>query len=200
MSLPIRCIGDPVLREVSRPVSREALDSPELQQFIDELIATMRAAGGAGLAAVQVGRALRICVMEVTDNKRYPYMPDLPLRVLVNPELEIIGEERVINYDGCLSVPQLRGPVERPLHLCLRCQDRHGRDFQAEYKGLAAVIVSHECEHLDGVLFIDRVADPRALCSWENFRHYREQQEVEKWLQLQSLCEPAERIIAAIGP
>ncbi len=186
MSLNIIHIGDPLLREVSRPLTQEELASPETQTFIDELIDCMRTAGGVGIAAIQVGRPIQICIIEVAADKRYPYMPDLPLQVLVNPKLTELDERRVINYDGCLSVPGLRAAVERPLALRVQCWDRLGEQLDMDYLGLAAVIVSHECDHLQGVLFPERVTDPKTFCTWEMYDRELRASETEKWQQLQS--------------
>ena len=111
--LSIAQVGHPVLREPTAELSTETLQSPEMQQFIDDLIATMRAANGAGLAANQVYQSLRICAIEVRDNPRYPYRPNIPLTVLVNPVLTPVGDAMFENYEGCLSVPNLRGKVQR---------------------------------------------------------------------------------------
>lgn len=194
MALDIIHIGHPVLRQVSKAISVEELLQPETQTFIDDLIATMHHAGGVGIAAVQVARPIRICVIEVDQNPRYPYMPTLPQRILVNPQIELLNDERVLNYDGCLSVPGLRAAVERPLALRVRALDRHGQPFVASYFGLAAVIVSHECDHLDGVLFSDRVEDPNTLCTWEMFETHQRAAEVEKWTRLQQGYPIAERL------
>src|SRR4051794_26399856 len=109
--LKIATIGHPVLRQVARPLTREELLLSSTQAFIDDLVETMRDASGAGLAANQVYRPVQICAIEVDNNPRYPYKPKIPLTVLVNPELELLGEERFGNYEGCLSVPDLRGEV-----------------------------------------------------------------------------------------
>ena len=186
-------IGDPLLRQVSKELSAADLALPETQCLIDDMIACMRTAGGVGLAAVQVAEALRICVIEVAGNKRYPYMPDLALRVLVNPQLTPLGSETAVNYEGCLSVPGLRGAVERPLALRVRAWDRFGQVSEIEYFGLAAVIVSHECDHMDGMLFTDRIQDSRSLCTWEMYEAHYRRQEVEKWTQIQSRTQVAER-------
>ena len=186
MSLEIIHIGDPLLRQVSRPVTVEELASPKMQTFIDELIESMHLAGGVGIAAVQVANPIQICVIEVAANKRYPYMPDLPLQVMVNPQLSILDERRVINYDGCLSVPGLRAAVERPLALRAQYWDRFGQAIDMDYFGLAAVIVSHECDHLQGVLFPDRVTDPKTFCTWEMYDRELRASEAEKWQTIQS--------------
>ena len=181
------------MRQQSATLSTEALALPETQLLIDNMIETMRAAGGVGLAAVQVSQALRICVIEVAENKRYPFMPDLPMRVLVNPQLTPLGTETAINYEGCLSVPSLRGAVERPLALHVCAWDRFGQLSEIEYFGLAAVIVSHECDHMDGQLFTDRLQDSRSLCTWEMYEIHHRENEQRKWTQIQSRTEVAER-------
>jgi peptide deformylase len=173
--LEIVQIGHPVLRERAREVPRDELRAAETQQLIDDLIETMRAANGAGLAAPQVARPVRICVIEVRDNPRYPYKPPIPLTVLVNPVLEPIHDETFDNYEGCLSVPDLRGVVARRLTVRCRAWDRHGEPIDAVVRGLTAGTYQHEVDHLDGVLFVDRVADPRTLTTWAEFeRHHRD--------------------------
>ena len=106
-------VGDPVLRERAREVTPQELAGPVVQGLIDDMIDTMRAAGGAGLAANQVGELLRIAVIEVDHNPRYPYKPPIPLTVIVNPVLEPVGDEMVAINEGCLSVPDLRGTLDR---------------------------------------------------------------------------------------
>jgi peptide deformylase len=172
--LPIVTVGDPVLRERAREVTPEELRSPETQRLIDDMIETMRAAGGAGLAANQVGALLRIFVVEVRDNPRYPYKPNVPLTVVVNPVVEPLdGETERIN-EGCLSVPDLRGEVDRHVRIRVRGLDRDGAEHDEERRGLTAGTFQHELDHLDGVLFLDRVRDPRTFTTWEQFdRHHR---------------------------
>jgi peptide deformylase len=169
-------IGDPVLRQRAREVSEEDLRSPEVQALIDDLIDTRRAANGAGLAAPQVGELVRIAVVEVDGvNPRYPYKPPIPLTVIVNPELEPVGRELVEINEGCLSVPGLRGVVERHVEIRLRYLDRDGEPREESRRGLTAGTFQHEVDHLDGTLIVDR-ADPRTLMTWEQFeRHHRDQ-------------------------
>src|SRR4029079_12988307 len=109
----IATVGHPVLREIAREVTLDELRSPAMQSFIDDLVETMRDANGAGLAANQVYEPVQICAIEVKDNPRYPYKPNIPLTILVNAKIEPIGDEKFENYEGCLSVPNLRGVVER---------------------------------------------------------------------------------------
>ncbi|MFN9944841.1 MAG: peptide deformylase, partial [bacterium] len=124
--LKIASVGHPILRAVARPVPPSELRSPAMQSFIDDLVATMRDANGAGLAAPQVHESVRICAIEVKDNPRYPYKPNIPLTILVNPELTPVGDETFASYEGCLSVPNLRGEVRRFARLRVRALDRHG--------------------------------------------------------------------------
>lgn len=172
--LKIAQVGTPVLRTVAEPVSPEALASNEIQTFIDDLIETMRDARGAGLAAIQVYRPVRICAIEVQDNPRYPYKPNIPLTVLVNPVLTPIGEETFENYEGCLSVPDMRGVVRRHARLRVQAKDRHGNEIDHEVAGITAGTFAHEVDHLDGKLFLDRVEDTRTLCTWKAFAMHHE--------------------------
>lgn len=167
-------IGVPVLREVAREVTPEELASAPMQTFIDDLVETMRDANGAGLAANQVHHPVRICALEVHDNPRYPYKPNIPLTVLVNPVLTPVGEDTFENYEGCLSVPDLRGVVRRHARLHLRALDRHGAVIDQEVSGITAGTYQHEVDHLDGTLFIDRVEDPTTLCTWKAFARFAE--------------------------
>ncbi len=178
--LKIAQIGHPVLRQRAREVSQDELASRETQQFIDDLVETMRDANGAGLAAIQVHNPVRIVAVEVHDNPRYPYKPNIPLTILVNPVLEPLGEERFENYEGCLSVPNLRGVVERWAEIHVTGLNRDGSVFDRMLRGLTAGTFQHECDHLDGVLFIDRVKDPRTLTTWAEFDRYHKQAFVDR--------------------
>jgi peptide deformylase len=155
-------------------VTREELASPELQQFIDDLVETMRDAQGAGLAAIQVHRAIRVVAIEVGDNPRYPYKPKVPLTILVNPVLTPLSEERFDNYEGCLSVPDLRGVVSRFAELRVQAWDRHGTAIDKEVRGVTAGTFQHEVDHLDGKVFVDRVTDPKTFCTWKEFARNHE--------------------------
>jgi peptide deformylase len=177
----ITTIGDPVLREPARELTREELGSPRIQGLIDEMIAIKRAAHGAGLAANQVGEAVRVAVIEVEpDNPRYPYKPPFPLTVLVNPVLEPLDSELVEINEGCLSVPDLRGDVPRRLAVRARYLDRSGAEREQVVRGLSAGTFQHEVDHLDGILFVDRVADPATFSTWEQFERFRRDEFIER--------------------
>jgi peptide deformylase len=173
-------VGHPLLRERSREVTREELGSPEVQQLIDDLIDTMRDANGAGIAAPQVGELLRITTIEVNDNPRYPYKPRIPLTIVVNPIIEPLDAEQFENNEGCLSVPNLRGTVARWVNVRVRYLDREGNEHDEVRRGLTAGTFQHECDHLDGVLFLDRVHDTRSLTTWEQFERFHRDAFVER--------------------
>jgi peptide deformylase len=165
-------VGHPVLRERAREVSAEELATPEVQQLIDDLIDTMHAANGAGIAANQIGVPLRVTTIEVNHNPRYPYKPPIPLTVVVNPEIEFLDDEVVFINEGCLSVPNLRGSVMRHVNIRVRYLDRDGVAHDEVKRGLTAGTFQHECDHLDGMLFLDRVADPTTFTTWEQFERF----------------------------
>src|SRR5579862_8926866 len=169
---PILEVGDPCLRRPAAAVDPATLADPETQDLIDDLVATMRHAHGAGLAATQIGVGLRICAIEVDHNPRYPYKPPIPLTVLVNPEVHPLTDERFENNEGCLSVPNLRGSVLRSEEVRVTAIDRFGEPLEFDVRGLSAGTFQHECDHLDGVLFLDRITDPATIATWENFERY----------------------------
>ncbi len=164
-------IGHPTLRVVADEVPVGEIATDKVQQLIDDLIETMRCANGAGLAATQVDERFRIAVMEVGDNPRYPYKPRIPLTVAINPIIEPIDDELVEINEGCLSVP-LRGNVDRHVNIRVRYLDRHGVEHDEIKRGLTAGTWQHECDHLDGVLFIDKVTDPTTLATWNEFNEF----------------------------
>jgi peptide deformylase len=173
-------VGHPVLRQRARDVTLEELASAEVQEFIDDLIDTMRHANGAGLAANQVDMPIRIAAIEVNHNPRYPYKPRIPLTIVVNPVLEPVDDELVEINEGCLSVPNLRGSVLRHVNVRVRYLDRHGVAHDEIKRGLTAGTFQHECDHLDGVLFLDRVADPTTFTTWEQFERFHRDAFIER--------------------
>ncbi len=180
--MPIRRIaqvGHPVLRERSRELTLEQLSSPEMQRFIDDLVETMRDANGAGLAAPQIYEPVRICAVEVKNNPRYPYRPNIPLTILVNPRLTPLGDEVFDHYEGCLSVPELRGVVPRHAIVRVEALDRHGAPLDFVARGLAAGTYQHEVDHLDGKVFLDRIVDPTTLSTYREYERHHQASYVE---------------------
>jgi peptide deformylase len=167
-------IGHPVLRERAREVTPEELRSDAVQGLIDDMVDTMRGANGAGLAANQVAETLRIAVVEVREgNPRYPYKPPVPLTVIVNPVIEPLDDDVEQINEGCLSVPNLRGEVPRHMAIRVRYLDREGTEHEEVRRGLTAGTFQHELDHLDGMLFLDRVSDPATFSTWEQFNRFQ---------------------------
>jgi peptide deformylase len=177
---PIATIGHPVLRQPARVLSPGELASTEIQALIDDLVDTMHAADGAGIAANQVHEPVRVAVIEVDHNPRYPYKPPIPLTVLVNPVLTPLDDEMVEINEGCLSVPDLRGDVARHVNVRVQYLDRDGVAHDEIKRGLTAGTFQHECDHLDGRLFVDRVMDPTTLSTWEQFERFRRDAFIER--------------------
>ncbi len=173
-------IGHPVLRERAAEVSADDLAGAEIQMLIDDMIETMRAAGGAGLAANQVGETVRVAVAEVDSNPRYPYKPPIPLTVFVNPVIEPLDDDVELINEGCLSIPNLRGEVPRHMRARVNYLDRYGNPHEEIKLGLTAGTFQHEVDHLDGILFVDRVTDPRTLTTWEQFERFGRDEFVER--------------------
>jgi peptide deformylase len=150
-------MGHPLLRAVAAPVSR--FDTAELHALVADMDDTMRALDGAGLAAPQIGVGLRVVIFEVTTNPRYPQVQRVPYTILVNPVLTPLGEETEDGWEGCLSVPGLRGLVPRYRRLRYQGFDARGRPLDRTVEGFHARVVQHEVDHLDGILYPQRLRD-----------------------------------------
>ena len=153
-------IGHPLLRSCAEEVPDDWFGSQRLQQLIDDLFDTKLACSGAGLAAPQIDEPWRIFVVGMGHNPRYPDADPLPERVLINPVIKSIGHDLTPGWEGCLSVPGLRGEVERWQSILLKWQDREGASHSEELHDFHARVVQHEKDHLDGVLFPDRLTSP----------------------------------------
>jgi peptide deformylase len=181
--MPIRKIaqlGEPILRQPARALELEELATPEIRRLIDDMIATMRDADGAGLAAPQVYESLQLVIIELQSNPRYPNVEAVPLTVLVNPKLtplvdmmagSIMPCDSIHVYEGCLSVPGLRGRVTRPRRVHIEALDAMGKPVEFVWEGFAAAVVQHETDHLHGTLYIDR-ADPKTLMFLREFERH----------------------------
>lgn len=150
-------IGDPRLREVAAAV--EAFDTPELHELIEDMFDTMEAADGAGLAAPQIGVGKRVMIFGVESNPRYPDVEEVPMTVLINPEFSVVSDEVAGFWEGCLSVPGMRGYVERRARIRYRGFDQFGMLIEREADGFHAIVFQHEYDHLDGILYPDRISD-----------------------------------------
>jgi len=170
--LKVARLGNPVLRLVSQPVPPREISSPRVQGFIDDLIETMYEYDGAGLAAPQVHMPQQIAAYAVEANPRYPEAPDIPLTVLVNPRVVPTTDEVEEDWEGCLSVPDLRGRVPRYTAVAVEAYDRQGQRLRFEASGFHARVVQHECDHLLGVVFLDRMRSMESLAFVREFLRY----------------------------
>jgi peptide deformylase len=150
-------MGDPRLLRIAAPVTE--FDTPNLLALVEDLFDTMRAANGAGLAAPQIGEDLQLVIFGFERSERYPEAPPVPQTVLINPVIEPLGDEVVDGWEGCLSVPGLRGVVPRFATIRYRGFDPQGRPIEREADGFHARVVQHECDHLIGRLYPTRMTD-----------------------------------------
>ncbi len=177
--LKVARLGHPVLRAVAQPVPTEAFGSSLFQKLIDDLQETMYEHDGVGLAAPQVHEGLRLAVLEIpASDERSP--AEVPFLVLANPVVTPLGREIENAWEGCLSVPDLRGTVPRHTRIKLDALDRHGKRFTLEAEGFLARVIQHECDHLAGVVFLDRMLDMRSLSFIKEFEDHVASNEQER--------------------
>ena len=170
--LKVARLGHPVLRQVAQPIPLEAIRSAGVQRLIDDMVETMREYAGAGLAANQVHALLQVAVIEVTGNPRYPDAPHIPLTVLVNPVVTPLTDEMEEGWEGCLSVPDMRGRVPRQTAVRLECYDREARRVELVAKDFFARVVQHETDHLNGIVYLDRMRDLSSLAHLAEWQRY----------------------------
>ena len=170
--LKVTRLGHPVLRKVAENVSQRELQSPALQKFIDDMIETMKEYDGVGLAADQVHESKQIAVLEVADNPRYPEKPRVPLTVLVNPTITALSEDMEEDWEGCLSIPDLRGMVPRYKSIRVQALDRHGKEIDFVANEFHARVIQHEFDHLNGKVYLDRMRGFSTLTFLQEFARY----------------------------
>lgn len=171
--LKVARLGHPVLRQIAEPLPTSAIGTPHVQRFIDDLIETMLEYDGAGLAAPQVHISNQIVVFEVEGNQRYPDAPSVPLTVLINPKLTPLTEEMEEDWEGCLSVPDLRGKVPRYTQIRVEAYDRKGKKLNYVADGFHARVVQHETDHLFGKVYLDRMTSMESLTFVREFARYQ---------------------------
>ena len=154
---PVLRMGDPVLLQKAAPVER--FDTPELHALIQDMKDTMAYMNGAGIAAPQIGVSQRVVIFGIEHNPRYPDADEVPFTVLINPVIEPIGNEMEEGWEGCLSVPGMRGIVPRYTHLRYTGFDQFGNPIDRTVDDFHARVVQHECDHLDGILYPMRIED-----------------------------------------
>ena len=165
-------VGHPALRISAATVSDDWFGSQRLKQLIDDLFDTKFACSGAGLAAPQINEPWKVFVVGMGYNSRYPDANPLPERVLINPVIKSASDGMIAGWEGCLSVPGLRGEVERWKSIQLKWQDQEGAFHSEEFHDFHARVVQHEKDHLDGVLFLDRLTSPHAFGFTEELQAY----------------------------
>ena len=157
-------MGHPLLREVAQPLAPEDIGGDAVGQLIVDMIDTLHDYGGIGLAAPQIGESVRLAIIEIPGGPtRYGELEPMPLTVFINPRIEIHNFATEGYWEGCLSVPGLRGFVERPQHVTIEYTSERGVEQKLELEGFPATVFQHEFDHLDGKLFVDRVADMSLL-------------------------------------
>jgi peptide deformylase len=177
--LKIARMGHPVLRAKARPVHPSEIRTPRIQQLIDDMFETMKEYQGVGLAAPQIHQSLRVFVAglpprpgrddeedEEEDDREVPEM------ALINPEIEVVSREAVEDWEGCLSIPDIRGRVPRARQIIVRAFDRQGKKIEMPAAGFTARVIQHETDHLDGVLFFDRMKNFQSLTFLDEFGRY----------------------------
>ncbi|MDC3024078.1 peptide deformylase [Alphaproteobacteria bacterium] len=168
-------IGDPILRKKTLEVKISSIPSKKIKKIINRLILTMRKLNGAGLAANQIFYNLRICIIELQNNIRYKHLPKIPLTILINPKIRVLDKNATFNsYEGCLSVPNLRGVVKRFTKIQVDYYDENKCFHSKKVVGFPAIVYQHEIDHLDGILFIDKVKNYRTLVTNENYIKFYE--------------------------
>jgi peptide deformylase len=166
--LKVARMGHPVLRQKARAVDKQALKSPALQQLIDDMIETMHEYAGVGLAAPQVHQSLRLFVAQLDPDGR----GEGEVVTIINPQIDVVGSNTVEGWEGCLSIPDIRGLVPRAAEIKLIALDRHGKHLEIDAKDFPARVIQHETDHLDGILFFDRMRSFDSLTFMEEFSRY----------------------------
>ncbi|MDP1604710.1 MAG: peptide deformylase [Legionella sp.] len=156
-------LGNPLLRQISQPITEEEFGTPELKQLEQELFAMLQAEKGLGLAAPQIGISKRALVFGMDQHPVHTHLPAIPFTILFNPTYEPLSDECVEEYEGCLSVGTLRGRVSRYKHIRYRGYDTNGQLMEREVSDLHARVLQHEYDHLDGIIFLDKVIDFNSL-------------------------------------
>jgi peptide deformylase len=172
MILKVARLGHPVIRTKAQPVAVDEIKTHDFQRLLDDMVETMREYVGVGLAGPQVHLPLQVAVLEVEQHPRYPDMPSVPLTYLINPVVTVLETEKTVEFEGCLSIPDMRGMVPRfkKLHLSALGRDGETLDFVAE--DFHARVIQHETDHLKGEVYLDRMLDMRTLAHLAEWQRY----------------------------
>lgn len=173
MILKVAHMGHPILRQVAEKLSPKEIKSEEIQTLIRDMIDTMREYNGVGLAAPQVHVSKQIAVMEIADdNPRYPDQNSVPVTVFINPVITPLTEDTLEVWEGCLSVPGMRGAVQRPSKIRLQGLNEKGEEIDRVFEGFPAIAVQHETDHLFGILYVDKLVDIKRFAFTPEYQRY----------------------------
>ena len=179
MIQPICRMGNPILRKKARQVPKNYLETERFSQLLLDMKDSMKHYGGIGIAAPQIGVDLSVALIELMGFNRYGQEVNLPLTTFINPKIEYLTEEKQGFWEGCLSVPGLRGFVERPNKVKVTYMNEKGEDKELIAEGFLATVLQHELDHLEGVLYIDRIQDSKLLSYQEEFEEYIQEESIE---------------------
>jgi peptide deformylase len=172
MILKVARLGHPAIRTPARAVDPALIESPEFQRLLDDMVDTMHEYSGVGLAAPQVHLSLQLAVLEVSHHPRYPDMPEVPLTYLINPQITVVDDATIDDWEGCLSIPDMRGVVPRCKQLRVIALGRHGEQLDFVASDFHARVIQHETDHLRGEVYLDRMPSLRTLShltEWQRF-------------------------------
>lgn len=172
MIRPICRMGNPILRGVAELVKTDQIKTDLFGQLVEDLRDSMKHYGGIGIAAPQIGVSLQVCVIELLGLNRYGQELNLPFTVFINPKIEVLSSEAKGYWEGCLSVPGLRGFVERPQHIRVTFLNEKAEEQEIVAEGFLATVIQHELDHLFGKLYIDRITDLTKLTYQEEFEQF----------------------------
>ncbi len=174
-------MGHPTLREVAEEVSVEEISTPEFRSLIQDMFETMDEQEGIGIAAPQINVKKQVAIVGIINED-----DEIDALVVINPKITPLTKELAGNWEGCLSVPGLRGYVERPDHIKVQFLDLEGKENNMEFSGFPAIVFQHECDHLEGKLYVDRIKDPTKLSYLEEYCEFIEEDEDEVDLEIES--------------
>jgi peptide deformylase len=172
MILKVARLGHPIIRTPARPVDPAKIATPEFQALLNDMVETMREYSGVGLAAPQVHLALQVAVLEVENHPRYPDMPSVPLTYLINPVVTVLDSSPIQEWEGCLSIPELRGSVPRFKQLRVTGLGRNGEALDFVANDFHARVIQHETDHLKGEVYLDRMTDMKSLSHLLEWQRY----------------------------
>lgn len=179
MIKPICRMGNPILRKKTAQVSKDFLLSDDFAQLLADLFDSMKHYGGIGIAAPQIGVDRQVAIIELMGFNRYGEEVNLPLTAFINPKITFLTQDEQGFWEGCLSVPGLRGYVERPKKIKVNYLDPKGTEQELIAEGFLATVLQHELDHLEGVLYVDRVKDPKLLTYQEEFEEFIQEKTIE---------------------